>query len=499
MRPLRLVGSVAALALLGLGVGPSPDRDRPDSKPPSACCSHACNVTTYQGCGCGSVACFPRGYRLAEGLVTDHAARAALAALKDRAPCVNGLAAGMFPCLGVDLESYVPFETLRAGATAASNMWGFRDLDDGREYAVIGVSNGTSVVDVTEPASPRVVGSVEGPESPWREAKVHQRWNALERRWDAYAYVVSEAPTAGLQILDLTGLPASATLAATFRAFDTAHTVTLANADPATGAPLSDGTEPVLYVQGARNPVDGVYALDISDPTAPVVLGRYDLTYGHDIWTGRVAREAAQACGPGRNPCDLVVVWTGQDIRVLDWTDKAAPRVVATVVYPDLGYAHSGWVSRDGRHLFSMDELDERITGRASRVRVFDVADWANPILVSEWTGTTTAIEHNGYVHGDRYYVSHYERGLTILDVTDPRTPVEEAFFDTFPASDASEYHGSWGVYPYLPSGTILLSNIDGAGGLFVVRRTPSPGATEEVPRAPIVRVSPSGVSPRAR
>jgi choice-of-anchor B domain-containing protein len=341
---------------------------------------------------------------------------------------------------------------------------------------------------VTDPEVPRVVGAVPGPSSLWREVKVFQKWNPEAGRHDAFAYVVSEAPTAGLQILDLSNLPDAVSLAETFRAFDTSHTVSLGNVDPATGAAPDGGPEPVLYVQGARQPTVGIFALGISDPRHPEVLGRYTETYGHDVWIGRADGPRAAACLPGHDPCDIVVVWTGIDVRVLDWTDKASPRVIGETVYGDLGYPHSGWISPDGNFLFSMDELDERLTGDDSRVRVFDVRDWSRPTLAGEWRSRTTAIEHNGYTRGHRYFMSHYERGVTILDVSDPLAPREAGFFDTFPAGEAPEFHGTWGIYPYLPSGTILASNIDGAAGLFVLRESPP---VEAAPRLPVQPVPP--------
>ena len=49
----------------------------------------------------------------------------------------------------------------------------------------------------------------------------------------------------------------------------------------------------------------------------------------------------------------------------------------------------------------------------------------------------------------------------------------EVAWFDTFPASDtAGTEDGAWSVYPYLPSGTIIVSDI--VHGLFVLELTDS-------------------------
>jgi choice-of-anchor B domain-containing protein len=501
-RSLLLSALGLGLLLLGAGSGEDPLRrwlpPRPERTPVPASargcgCAHSCRATTYQGCGCGALSCFPGGSKLTS-LASDPEASQALRRLEGPAPCVSGLAAGTFPCHSVDLEGYVALADLRPGAASGSNLWGFQDLADEREYVVVGVSNGTSVVEVTDPAHPRVVRSIEGPESNWREVKVHQTPAAGGVGRRAFAYVVSEGPTAGLQILDLSALPDSVALAGTLRVFDTSHTVTIANVDPSTGAAAPGGPAPVLYVQGARQPTVGVFALGLSNPVEPAILGQYTLSYGHDTWAGRVSGGRAEACEPGHDPCDLVVVWTGGDIRVLDWTEKAAPAVIAQFGYTELGYAHSGWVSSDGNFLFSMDELDEKQTGRNSRVRIFDVRDWRHPLPAGEWEGPTPAIEHNGYTVGDRYILAHYERGLTVLDVSHPLAPIEEGFFDTYPASDTANYHGSWGVYPFLPSGTIALSNIDGAAGLFLVKANRVSG---DHPRDPILRIPPPERTPR--
>jgi hypothetical protein len=52
---------------------------------------------------------------------------------------------------------------------------------------------------------------------------------------------------------------------------------------------------------------------------------------------------------------------------------------------------------------------------------------------------------------------------------------IEVASYDTYAPSDADTFNGAWNIYPYLPSGNILVSDID--GGLFVLRANlPSEG-----------------------
>ena len=87
---------------------------------------------------------------------------------------------------------------------------------------------------------------------------------------------------------------------------------------------------------------------------------------------------------------------------------------------------------------------------------------------MATWTGPTRASDHNGFTRGNRYYMSNYERGMTILDITDPTAPEEVGFFDTFSTSNNASFNGNWGVYPYLPSGIILASDIQ--GGLYILK-----------------------------
>jgi choice-of-anchor B domain-containing protein len=427
--------------------------------------------------------------------IADPAAQKALEAMTGPSPCDQGMALGTFPCRGIDLEGYVSLTAMLADTSppgtppnpSGSALWGFQSLNDGREYAVFGTSKGAAVVDVTDPARPVVVGSVAGLPSPWREVKIYQFFNPAKERYDAYAYVVSEALGSGLQILDLTGLPGRVRLAATSTAIERAHTVYLANVDYATGVPDVPDLPPVLYVEGSN--VAGLLAFDLSDPKAPSLLGTYFNSYAHDIWAGVLRGSRAAVCPSGSDPCEIVVNWAGDAIRVLDFSIKSSPAQISRLIYPGLGYAHSGWISEDGNFLFSMDELDERDTGENTSVRVLDVRDWSNPTVAAVWTGPNKTIEHNGYALGNKFFFSNYERGLTILDISNPLAPVERAFFDTYPASDSANFHGAWAVYPFLPSGNVLISNIDGAGGLYVLRE-PSPAAASPlVPRAPVLRV----------
>jgi choice-of-anchor B domain-containing protein len=119
------------------------------------------------------------------------------------------------------------------------------------------------------------------------------------------------------------------------------------------------------------------------------------------------------------------------------------------------------------------DEGDE-LAGNAPKTRtmVFDIADLEDPVVTKEFFGTTPASDHNLYVK-DRYmYQSNYVAGLRVIDVSDPKNPVEVGFFDTMPfGEDQAGFAGTWSNYPYFKSGVVAVTSM--REGLFLVRFRP--------------------------
>ncbi len=399
--------------------------------------------------------------------------------------CTAGMS-GSFPCKSVQQQSHVPLNRFSTNTVSASNLWGYVDPDDNREYAVIGLSNGTGVVDVTKPVNPRVVGVVPGIQSAWREVKVYSVFNAKTKKWDAYAYISTEANGGGLQVIDLSQLPNRVSLAFTDHEISTAHTLFVANINFSTGQPLP-GLVPTLYMEGtnyrAGNNQAGLVVYSLKNPRNPKIIGRYNETYVHDVYVETFSGNRAKQCAAGHDPCEVVFAWTGGDFRTIDFTDKSAPVVLGTLSYPNLGYAHSGWISPNKNFLFNNDELDEIDTDSRTRILTLNIKDFRNPRLAATFRGRHKSIEHNSYVVGNKLYISHYTRGLVIMDITNPVQIREAAFFDTHPEDDDTmnahhpqhpghdgdnTFHGAWGVYPFLKSGNILISDIQ--RGLFVLK-----------------------------
>lgn len=387
------------------------------------------------------------------------------------AGCIDGMA-GDLPCDAVDLLGHVAFNDLRARPAAGNDVWGFVDLNTGREYAIAGFDTGTAVIDVTDPTAPVEVGFIRGERTTWRDIKVYQFFDGAQDRWRAYAYVTADAVADQLVVIDLSGLPHSIAKVDYDGDFLSAHNLYLAGADYSTGLAVT-GQVPVLVIAGSNIGSGQYRSYSLADPAAPAFVGGANApdttsAYMHDA-TSIVIRDARRSSCPNAGDlCEVLVDFSEDSIDVWDITDPANPHKVSQTLYDNSRYTHSGWWSEDRQFLFAHDELDEQRLGFNTTVRVFSLADLNTPEQVGTWEGPTKAIDHNGYVRGNRYYVSNYSRGLTILDISDPTVPATVGWLDTYPPSDSTGFQGAWGVYPFFESGTIAVNDID--FGLFLAR-----------------------------
>ncbi|HEY7884819.1 MAG TPA: choice-of-anchor B family protein [Cellvibrionaceae bacterium] len=383
--------------------------------------------------------------------------------------CEQGMA-DEFPCQSIDLVAHMPLAQLNS--TTGNDIWGHYDLNDGREYALMGVRNGTAIVDITTPDTPRLVSHITGPNTTWRDIKVLQIWSKELLRWQAWAYVTADNVAHGLQIIDLTSLPQSAQLANTNTTDVSAHNVYLSNVDYSTGLPLT-GFEPYLHIAGSNQHGGAFNTYQLGNPANPERIyhhaGTSHNNYSHDVSSMVIFDERKDTqCINGNDHCEILFDFNETDVRLWDKTNNQQPQELSSSTYPNSAYVHSGWWTEDKQFMIVHDELDEQQHNLNTTVHFFDISDLGEPELLSTYTGPTRAIDHNGFVRGNRYYMSNYTRGLTVLDITDPSQPVDAGFFDTYPISDAASFNGAWGVYPFLPSGLILISDIN--SGLYILR-----------------------------
>ncbi len=384
------------------------------------------------------------------------------------ADCVGGNAGG-FDCNRVNLLSQTARANFTSTPTAVADIWGFVDLNTRREYVIVGVQNGTAVFDVTDPLAPREVGFVGGRDATWRDIKVLQTFNSAADRWQAYAYVTTDGAPDGLVIIDLGNLPHSIEQITYASDFQNAHNVYVTDTDYATGLPL-DGMAPQLIIAGSGRDNGQFRTYSLANPQAPQFIQRINgAGYMHDATSLRIDDARAAQCSSGGSDCNVLIDFNEENVEVWDVTSAANPTLLAVVPeYPNTGYVHSGWWSEDRQFVFVHDELDEVDLGLpGTTVRVLSLADLTNPALIETWSGPIAAIDHNGFVRGNRYYMSTYSGGLTVLDITDPTALTQAGFFDTYPVNNAPRFAGAWGAYPFLPSGNIAVSDIN--SGLYML------------------------------
>ena len=362
--------------------------------------------------------------------------------------CASG-SAGDFPCSGISLSKRMSLETMGGGG--GNDIWGWFDTQSGKEYALMGMTNGTAFVDISNPEDPLFLGGLptQTIASAWRDIKVHQD----------HAYIVADnAGAHGMQVFDLTrlrGLVAPQTFSAdiVYVDFENAHNIAI------------NEESGFAYAVGTNTCGGGLHIIDIRTPNNPLFAGCHSTVGTHD--TQCVIYHGPDADHPN-NP--EVCLSSNQDhVEVTDVSIKIAPVTISATTYPQLGFVHQGWLTEDHRFFLLNDESDEASFNVPTRTHVFDVSDLDAPVYVFAYEAATVSTDHNLYIVGNRVFEANYTSGLRVLEFGDLANSelTEIAFFDTFPSSDATNFSGAWSVYPFLPSGTIIVS--DRTNGLFIL------------------------------
>lgn len=306
-----------------------------------------------------------------------------------------------------------------------ANIWGYV-APDGREYALLGSQTGTAVVDVTNPAAPVERGFISGNFSTWRELNTYQQ----------YCYVSTESSGAGIQVINLTN-PDFPVLANTFGTaqFSNCHSITC---DTQTGRIYCNGTNA------------GTAVFDASlNPTNPTFVGYAtpsgQSNYFHDFHT--------------RNGFGYASMIYNGVLRIYDLT-TFPPTTVSSSLTPNM-FTHNAWTNAGSTLCVTTDER------AGSFVKFWDISNRAVPIGLSQYTTNPVSIPHNAYIVGNLCHVSWYTEGYILLDISNPTSPIEVASYDTWPGASGG-FNGAWGVFPFLPSGNILILDI--STGLYIVR-----------------------------
>ncbi|MEO8296090.1 MAG: choice-of-anchor B family protein [Gemmatimonadota bacterium] len=394
-----------------------------------------------------------------------------LSAIKgNRVECTRG-SANIFGCNATALMSFMPVRDIGgARGIEINDIWGWTDPATRREYALVGRLDGTSFVDVTDPLNPRYLGNLPKTERAnsaiWRDIKVYKH----------YAFIVSDgAGEHGMQILDLDKLgrvrggPVTFTEDAHYDRIHSAHNIVI---DTLSGYAYAVGSS-----SGGETCGGGLHMIDIRDPLHPAFAGCFaDPTTGR-AGTGYIHdAQCTMYHGPDQKYQGRELCFSAAEtaLSIADVTDKSHPSAISHTAYPNVGYAHQGWLTADQKYFYMDDELDE-LQGKVegTRTLIWDVSSLTDPVLAGQYVSQDHAIDHNLYVVGDSVYQSNYLSGLRVLDISNRTAPREVAYFDTVPVGeDVAEFGGSWSNYPFFTSGTIIVTSMK--EGLFLLRTSPA-------------------------
>ncbi|MEI7802289.1 MAG: choice-of-anchor B family protein, partial [Bacteroidota bacterium] len=317
-----------------------------------------------------------------------------------------------------------------------SNLWGYVDTL-GNEYALLGTWQGVSIINVTIPDAPVTVANIPsavptGGSYVWREIKI----------FNHHAYVTNEKDSAVL-IIDLSNLPNSNISYHHFFSNDlkTAHTCFVDE----NGILYLFGFNTYSTIPQAQR---GAMLFDLnSNPDQPQYIGEFNGAYIHDgfvrgdtLWASEVY-EGKLVIYDVSNPLNFVQI--GQ-------------------VTTPLAFTHNSWPTHDNHYTFTTDEKPN------SSLTSYDVSNLPSITKLDQVQSNpgSQSIIHNVHLYNDDFaVVSYYRDGVVIFDISDPSNMIQSGSYDTSPLS-GNGFEGDWGVYPWLPSGNIIASDIQ--GGLFV-------------------------------
>ncbi len=319
--------------------------------------------------------------------------------------------------------------TLDWNNTEGSDIWGWAD-GIGNEYALVGLNNGFSVVNVTTPTNPVEEFFISDINSTWRDVKT----------FGHYAYVTTEA-NAGLLIVDLSDMSGNTYFHQTiFNGNNSSTEFTAAHN-------LYIDENGVAYIFGASSnsgssPADGAIFLDVAtNPIDPSYLGEWNDFYIHD---GMVRGDTMY----------VGCIYEGE-LYIVDVSNKNNPQNLGHTTTPS-SFTHNAWVSNDGNYVFTTDEQSDAYVGS------YNITDMNNIQEVDRIQSNpgSNSIPHNAHVDGNFLITSWYRDGTVVHDITYPNNMIEVANYDSY-AGSGDGFDGCWGTYPFLPSGNIISSDIN--------------------------------------
>ena len=421
-------------------------------------------------------------------------------AIQENFPCVDGLADATFPCENVGMFAHLTPQEL--GGSRVNDIWGWTDPVTGKEYALVGLYDGISFVDLSDPNNPVVVGKLEeasfaakvapdkteeffpacmytiGDSPAAKDVTMGATWRDV-KVFDNHAFVVSDGQIHGMQVFDLTHLRdyngsfLNFSEDAFYDKLGNAHNIAI---NEQSGFAYAVGVT-TAELCGSRDG-SGLHIIDINNPKNPQFAGcaideETDVASSPNIAPGYIHdTQCVNYEGPDKTHFGKEICVSSAEgaVVITDVTDKQNPKTIGFSGQTEMQYSHQGWLTEDHRYFLMDDEVDEINLGRNTKTYVWDLAELDNPTFVGHYTHETPTIDHNLYVRYNYVFQSNYTAGLRVLKTGDlskaELTPF--AYFDTQPTDESANFRGTWSNYPYFDSGVVIASDI--YDGLFILK-----------------------------
>lgn len=365
-------------------------------------------------------------------------------------------------------------------ACATSSSLKFADIYGDGNIAVMGSYNcrGVFIYDITNPDAPVLAN--------WYNPGANQQF--LEAIVIGNRGYFGSGNGGGVHVVDLTN-PYSPVLLGTVtstnaNAFNSIHEMVVFNQNGATYL--------IENFNGFSTKI--LKVINVTNPTAPVWIR--DITPTEVSWVHAVHIRGDRMFTSGWGTSS---VRGRTEIYNIANIGTTAPSLLGFIEDPTCASCgnsmHSSWSSEDGNFLYSARET----SNGSGDVRVYNITNPASPTLVNSLTmnnlNLNAVTPHNPVVMGNKLYVSWYQAGVQVFDISTPSQPKRIGQFDTFQTAFAPDdsaknaltdepwdiicggtnlqnalpttYDGNWAVYPFLGENKVLAGDL--TNGLLVL------------------------------
>jgi hypothetical protein len=223
------------------------------------------------------------------------------------------------------------------------------------------------------------------------------------------------------------------------------------------------------FLYTTDNATDVIKITNVTDPANPQLVKSLDLGLGpmptnypasHEV----IVRNNRMYVASKDNSENGCCGW----FSIYDVADPTNPVLIKN--FESGARSHTALPSDDGKLLIVAEERPD------GNVKIYDISNInspndPDPILLATLNRTNVGIDayspHHPHLHGNLLFLSWYDSGLQVFNISDPSNPVHVGAYDTFIGTPTTAYSGNWGNDFSLGLKNVFLS--DRGRGLIAV------------------------------